>query len=128
MQAPEPNDVDPMEALEASLARADEALAEAHRKIDQLRQEADRRAILPLPSGQLVLAYPGIPQRVTLDQLAAMVHRRKATFELYRGEIPGRLTKGSRGRPALWDWATARPWLEQKFGILMPERFPGATY
>jgi integrase len=65
---------------------------------------------------------------VTLAQLAAMVHRHKRTLEGYKtkGELPAPAVDGGGGGKAdLYDWRTARPWLERKFGMALPETYPG---
>lgn len=93
--------------------------------IQKLTEEAEERSKVPPVTQIEGDPTAGLPQRVTLDQMAAMVHRRKRSLERYRNVIPGRLTRGSRGHMALWDWSLARGWLEEKFGVLMPERFPG---
>jgi hypothetical protein len=76
------------------------------------------------------VAPPGAPdplgtQLVTLDQCAAMVHRRKRSLEHYRRRMPAPRVTGRRGQPSLWEWADVRPWLEGHFGRVLPERFPG---
>jgi hypothetical protein len=61
---------------------------------------------------------------VTLDQMAALVQRCKRTLERYRRELPAPRFRGRRGQPHLWDWAEVRPWLEETFGLRLPEHFP----
>lgn len=67
----------------------------------------------------------GPEQLVTLSQLAVMVGRAKETMRRWADRIPGRRARGARGSPALWNWAEARPWLMNKYGMAMlPERYP----
>jgi hypothetical protein len=63
-------------------------------------------------------------QLVTLDQIAAMVHRSKRSLERYRKRMPAPRVRGRRGRPHLWAWAEVRPWLEATFDLRLPEQFP----
>lgn len=63
-------------------------------------------------------------QLLTLDQLAAIVGRRKRSLEDYRKLMPPPRVKGTRGRPSLWAWADVREWLSSRFGRALPERFP----
>jgi hypothetical protein len=65
------------------------------------------------------------PQWVTLNQMAAVVHRSKRTLERFRRHMPAPRVLGRRGRPHLWDWPEVRPWLEATFGLQLPERYPG---
>jgi hypothetical protein len=69
----------------------------------------------------------GLPDLVTLDQAAAAVHKWKRTLENFKTkrELPAPTIKGGRGKPHLWDWQAIRPWLKDKFGIELPERYPG---
>jgi hypothetical protein len=61
---------------------------------------------------------------VTLDQIAAMARRCKRTLERYRRQLPAPKFRGRRGQPHLWDWTEVRPWLEETFGLRLPEHFP----
>jgi hypothetical protein len=61
---------------------------------------------------------------VTLDQIAAMARRCKRTLERYRRQLPAPRVRGRRGQPHLWDWTEVRPWLEETFGLRLPEHFP----
>jgi hypothetical protein len=66
------------------------------------------------------------PDLVTLDQASGIVHKSKRTLERYKtnGTLPDPTFEGGGGRAALWNWRTLRPWLEQEFGIKLPETFP----
>lgn len=75
---------------------------------------------LPIP--------PPSEQLVTLDQIGAMVHRSKRSMERYRGRMPVPRVRGRRGQPHLWAWSQVRPWLEDSFGLRLPEHFPGHTH
>jgi hypothetical protein len=67
-------------------------------------------------------------QYVTLDQMAAIVHRSKRTLEKRKGRrnnpLPDPDVEGGGGRPAEWLWPNVRKWLEQEFGRQLPEQFP----
>jgi hypothetical protein len=67
-----------------------------------------------------------LPDLVTLDQAAAAVHKSKRTLELHKtkGKLPEPSVEGGGGRADLWDWKTLRPWLEAKFGIKLPTKYP----
>ena len=56
---------------------------------------------------------------VTLDQMAATVHRSKRTLERYLKEMPLPRVRSAKGRGFAnrWAWSDVRPWLEAKFGI-----------
>jgi hypothetical protein len=75
---------------------------------------------------QVPSAPVAIPERLTLDQAAALVHRSKRTLERYktRGELPPPSVEGGGGRFDLWDWPIMRPWLIETFNTELPERFP----
>lgn len=67
-----------------------------------------------------------LPDRLTLDQAAAMVNRSKWTLERYKSgdKLPTPTVEGGGGRPDLWDWSVIRPWLMKEFNVILPERFP----
>jgi hypothetical protein len=71
-------------------------------------------------------ASPELPDLVTLDQAAAAAHVSKRTLERHKteGTLPEPARDGGGGRFALYDWKIMRPWLMQKFGVPLPERFP----
>ena len=71
-------------------------------------------------------AQAELPDLVTLTQAAAMVHRNKRTLERYKtkGTLPAPAVEGGGGKPDLYDWSVLRPWLEQTFGIKLPETHP----
>ncbi len=95
--------------------------AEAAQILETLRGLLDRLADNGVP---VAPPSPALPQYVTLDQAAAMVHRRKRTLYHHPGR-PGPAVAGGHGRAALYDWAALRPWLLSAFGVPLPERFPG---
>jgi hypothetical protein len=55
-----------------------------------------------------------------------MVHRVKRTLERYKtkGKLPAPKVEGGGGKPDLYDWKILRPWLEEIFGIKLPETHP----
>jgi hypothetical protein len=80
----------------------------------------------PTPATTPPLHPPG-PQYVTLDQLAALVHRAKRSLENYRKVMPAPDIEGGGGRASMWDYTRSdvREWLSRTFGMLIPENFPG---
>ncbi len=64
-----------------------------------------------------------VPQLVTLEQCAAMVRRQKRSLYAHKG-MPEAACSFRRGQPKLYDWAVMRPWLEQEFGLVLPEIHP----
>src|SRR5262245_33456048 len=87
-----------------------------------------------LTPGKVPESMTGVPasalpeQLVTLDQIAAMVHRSKRSLERYSRRMPRPRVRGRRGQPHLWSWPEVRPWLEETFGLPLPERFPRAGH
>jgi hypothetical protein len=69
---------------------------------------------------------PIFVELVTLDQIAAAVHKSKRTLENYKDEMPTPTVKGGGGRAALWPWREIKPWLEGIFGVPLPNRFPAS--
>jgi hypothetical protein len=69
-----------------------------------------------------------IEQYVTLDQAAALVNRSKKTLERainkQGSEAPPPDVEGGGGRPHEWCWSKLRPWLENTYGKILPERLP----
>jgi len=65
---------------------------------------------------------------VTLDQIAAVVHRKKRTLERYLEEkkIPAPDFPGGDGKAHKWRWSNVRPALEREFGFKLSLRFPGS--
>ncbi|GAC1473484.1 MAG: hypothetical protein NVSMB9_22180 [Isosphaeraceae bacterium] len=63
---------------------------------------------------------------VTLDQAASMVHTSKRTLERYKtkGTLPAPVVEGGGGRADRYLWSTIGPWLEEKFGIKQPAKYP----
>ncbi len=102
--------------------------ADLSRELDRLSHEvAELRSLLEAALPHLA-APPPVRQLVTLHQMAAMVHRSKHTLDHYRHGRPAPVVTGGGGRPSLWDWTQARPWLEGIFGLRLPERFPGSWW
>lgn len=67
------------------------------------------------------------PQYVTLDQSAAIVSRAKKTVERAINadrDAPKPDIEGGGGRRHEWLWSRLRPWLENKHGRALPERYP----
>lgn len=60
---------------------------------------------------------------VTLDQMAAIVHRSKRTLE--KKKLPEPDIEGGGGKPHEWLWSRIRPWLQTEFGRELPEIYPG---
>ena len=69
---------------------------------------------------------PTLPELVTLNQAAAMVHNHKRTLERFikAGKFPRPTVEGGAGRAAMWDWSVIRPWLEDEYNIPLPAGFP----
>ncbi|WP_152051312.1 hypothetical protein [Tautonia marina] len=62
---------------------------------------------------------------VTLNQAAGMVHRVKRTLEGYKNKgMPDPVVEGGGGRSALYDWKEMKPWLQDTFGVILPDTFP----
>jgi hypothetical protein len=65
---------------------------------------------------------------VTLDQIAATVHRSKQTLERHKKEMPPPAYKPRKsGEAARWLWSEVRPWLVERYGPLVPIKYPGAA-
>jgi len=78
-------------------------------------------------SGEIKPEAPAeLPDLVTLNQAALAVHQTKRALEHYKKKgMPYPLVEGSGGRTAKWDWKVLRPWLEETFGIILPDAYPG---
>ena len=67
-------------------------------------------------------------QYVTLDQMAALVNKHKRTLEnrksRQKNPLPFADVEGAGGTTAEWLYAKIRPWLEDEFKKLLPERLP----
>lgn len=61
---------------------------------------------------------------ITLDQIAALVSRKKRALENYKSRMPLPRVKGGGGRPSEWAYSDIRPWLEKQFERPLPPRFP----
>jgi hypothetical protein len=119
-----------IEALRAKLEQlADKTDVDGLRaELERLRAEVAALKGPAPPSADAAGATPAPPptdQSVTLDQIGAMVHRSKRTMERYRACMPPPCVQGRRGQASRWEWPDVRPWLEQTFGLRLPERFPG---
>jgi hypothetical protein len=79
-------------------------------------------------AGSPVAAVGGIPQYVTLDQIAAAVSRSKRTLEKLKtrsnNPLPSPEVEGGGGKPDEWDWSKIRPWLEAEYSRKLPEKYP----
>jgi hypothetical protein len=64
---------------------------------------------------------------VTLDQVAAIVHKTKRALEYHKtkGTLPAPYYEGGGGKAALYDWKVIGPWLTEKYGFPLPDRYPG---
>jgi hypothetical protein len=69
-----------------------------------------------------------LPDLVTLDQAASIVHRSKRTLERYKtkGSLPAPAVEGGGGQADYWEWVTIRPVLERLFKRKLPARFPAS--
>jgi hypothetical protein len=81
-------------------------------------------AMPPAPEQARVAEPEAASDLVTLLQAATLVKRRKGTLRHYRDLPPPTHPSRQSGHPHLWEWSVLRPWLEQKFGRTLPERFP----
>jgi hypothetical protein len=111
-------------AISAAIEKFQAALERLSDQLDVLRgqliaqgDEADQ-----LPSGSVASPLPG--ELVTLDQMGAIVRRSKRTMERRRREMPSPRVQSQGGGPNLWAWNDVRPWLENAFGLQLPEHFP----
>jgi hypothetical protein len=89
-----------------------------------LLTDEDRR--LNPPRDQVRKAQAELPDLVTLDQAAAMVHKSKRTLERHKttGTLPAPIVQGGGGKADLYDWKVMRPWLTKTYGIALPEKYP----
>jgi hypothetical protein len=66
---------------------------------------------------------------VTLDQMAAVIHRSKRTLEKWKtrekNPLPAPDVEGGGGKADEWLWSAVRPWLEAEYGRKLPEQYPG---
>ena len=61
---------------------------------------------------------------VTLDQIGAVVGRKGTSMRRYKGDWPDPVLPGGGGKAEHWRWCDVRPWLENKYGRKLPERYP----
>jgi hypothetical protein len=64
-----------------------------------------------------------------LDQIAALVHKRKSSMGTYKRRKQDPLPdadfpREGRGHRDHWSWTTIRPWLVRNFSLPIPEQFP----
>ena len=116
---------DPMSEVAQALEAMRVELVEMRRELARLRQEV-RPAGLPMEQQTLTFPSPApaAEQLITLDQMAALCRMAKRSMERHRPRMPAPRIKGSNGRPSLWAWAEVRPFLVERFGLDVPERFP----
>jgi hypothetical protein len=119
--------------LEGKLpATAGEYLGKTHLPVKKvmfgfffLRMQDWQKEMLDLRALATVLAAP---QYVTLDQAAAIVQRSKRTLEKLadrkKNPLPNPAIQGGGGKPSEWIWSELRPWLQQEYGKVLPERYP----
>jgi hypothetical protein len=116
-----PLTVEHLRALTEEIARLRGEMIAVRAELAALRQaiDAPEQRQLPFP--------PPDPaeQMVDLDQIAAIVHLKKRSLENYRNRMPTPRLQGRRGRRSRWVWAEVRPWLQQEFGLILPENYPG---
>lgn len=111
-----------LENLRRELVQVRQILAERLPTAEEL--EARRR---------VETAQDPVRQLVTLDQIAAAVHRSKSCLQHRSGRtglqgqtrMPDPDHPGRRNHPARWRWSRIRPWLIETFGgRALPEVFP----
>jgi hypothetical protein len=91
-----------------------------------LNRAAELAALRPIPDAPK--AGGGTAFCVRLSQAAAMVSRNKRTLAGWQAsdkDFPLPVVEGGGGRPAEWEWATLRPYLERKTGKKLPRYHPG---
>src|SRR5262249_24574311 len=110
--------------------RAVRVLDEAIKPQDAPRDRVNIAAASDQGSGgaSTTAEEPGAPtpdDLVTLSQAASIVHRHKRTLEYYKtkGVLPDPAVEGGGGKPHLYDWKVMRPWLDEHFGVKLPETF-----
>jgi hypothetical protein len=64
-----------------------------------------------------------MPGYVTRYQISRIVRRSKRTMEKIK-DFPPPEVEGGGGKTAFWIWGKIRPWLEHRFGMVLPEQFP----
>ena len=121
----------------------DESILESIEKATQgLRDELSQLAVVHRPELVTAAPPPGngtaatngrdmeapaeLPDLVTLNQAAAIVHCSKRTMERHRdtGKLPVPIRKGNNGKAHLYDWKSLRSALEKLFDMNLPEKFP----
>jgi hypothetical protein len=63
-----------------------------------------------------------------MDQAAALVSRSKKTLEreLSEEKMPAPDVEGGGGKPHEWLYAKLKPWLEQNYSRILPDRPPSS--
>jgi hypothetical protein len=106
-----------------------DARASAEQFLSDLKKRSGRQEAEAEQSSEDKLPPPPFEPAdlVTLDEAAAMVHRKKRTLERRKtkGALPPPRCEGGGGKPDLWDWKTLRPCLQEEFKVILPPRFPG---
>ena len=71
-------------------------------------------------------ATPDVPviYYIDMDQAAALVNRVKKTLARQMMNMPAPAVKGGGGKKHEWNYAVLKPWLERKYGKLLPDRPP----
>jgi hypothetical protein len=101
-----------------------EILSQLARVVANIEKRVGAIEAQPRQSTPAVFFHDDHSQVVTLDQIAARMRMSKRSLERYKKEMPPPVMRGRRGRTSRWVWADVRPWLEQTFGCVLPERFP----
>lgn|GEM_PF-4322916 len=98
---------------------------DAIRAVSVLKVFLGRQSAGATGDGSPAVEYPKC--YVTLLQAACMVNKSKAHLERCKAEdssFPVPAIVGRKGQANEWLWSEIRPWLEEKFGKPLPERFP----
>ncbi len=83
----------------------------------------------PASTGTAAASLPpdgpgGVPQMVTLQQMAAIVNRSKAAVEKIKSKLGAPHGRARNGQAHEWPWAMVRPVLSAQFGRELPEVWP----
>ena len=124
MQPPKPDDPDLIALLE--LLKAVDLLPRPAPTPHSAEPSAltDQASVTPRPDQASVTPRPDY---VTLDQAAAMIHKKKRTLERWKtaGKLPDPTVDGGGGKADYWEWSTIRPALMKLSGIKLPDTYPG---
>jgi hypothetical protein len=84
------------------------------------------------PFSETEIEEDAVVQRVTLDQMAAIVTQSKRTLEKWKtrknNPLPTPDVEGGGGKADKWVWSVIRPWLEGAVGFKLPERYPADRF